>query len=59
MKGRSESKAPARTTLDEVLQSRARRLLDPWVAKNQHPRLVRRLRYGYRFDGPAVVFFES
>jgi len=59
MKGQSESKAPARTTLDEVLQSRARRLLDPWVAKNEHPRLVGRLRYGYRFDGPAVVFFES
>ena len=59
MTGKSESKTPVRSTLDDVLQSRARLLLDPWVAKNEDPRLVGRLKYGYRFEGPAVVFFDS
>jgi hypothetical protein len=53
------SQSPTKSTLDEQLQARARDLLDPWVAKIDDPRLVGRLRYGYRFEGPAVAFFES
>lgn len=51
--------ASAPSTLDDAQRAYARDLLDPWIAKNEDPRLVGRLRYGYRFDGPAVLFFES
>jgi hypothetical protein len=36
-----------------------RALLDPLCVPHGDPKVDAQLRYGYRFEGPAVVFFES
>ena len=53
------SVAPSRCTLSLVQVERAERLLQPFLDKNEDPRLRVRLRYGRRCEGPALIFFES
>lgn len=59
MKRVEQVKSASRSTLSTAQQERARALLDPLLAINDDPRLRGKLRYGYRFEGPAVVYFES
>jgi hypothetical protein len=47
------------STLGAEQRERARSLLEPLLRINDDPRLRGKLRYGYRFEGPAVVYFES
>jgi hypothetical protein len=47
------------STLSDIHVARARALLAPLCAPHRDPSVNARLRYGYRFEGPAVVFFES
>lgn len=54
-----KEKKPARSTLSELQLAQVRTLFDPLCAAHPDPRISSQLRFGYRFEGPAVVYFES
>ena len=54
-----KKKAPAPSTLPELQQAQVRALFEPLCVPHPDPKIASKLRYGYRFDGPAVVYFES
>ena len=56
---RSVPKTAARGSLPDLQAAQVRRLLDPLCVLSGRPEVDSQLRYGYRFEGPAVVFFES
>lgn len=55
-KGRREA-PPACSTLTDLQRAEVRRLFEPLCAPD--PRVSSQLRYGYRLEGPAVVYFEA
>ena len=58
---RKEPKAmtPPRSTLSDIQRARVRALFDPLCVPHPDPKISSQLRYGYRLEGPAVVYFES
>jgi hypothetical protein len=46
------------STLSDAQQARVRSLLEPLCTPHADPKVRAKLQYGYRFEGPAVVFFE-
>lgn len=57
-KGRP-AKVPAQSTLTDLQRAEVRRLLDPLCKPDPRPDVSRQLRFGYRHDGPAVVYFAA
>ena len=54
-----KGKKTARSTLSEIQLAQVRALFDPLCVPHPDPKISSQLRYGYRLDGPSVVFFES
>ena len=52
-------KSTGRGGLSDVHLKQVKRLLDPLCVPHPEARVRDQLRYGYRVEGPAVVFFES
>ncbi len=46
------------STLSDEQQARVRSLLEPLCTPHADPKVRAKLQYVYRFEGPAVVFFE-
>lgn len=53
------TRAPARSTLSDLQLAEVRRLFDPLCVPDSRPRVASLLRYGYRLDGPSIIYFES
>ena len=55
----TKAKATRPSTLPDLQLARVRQLFEPLCVPHPDPKISSKLRYGYRLDGPAVVFFES
>jgi hypothetical protein len=56
---REPSRAGKPSSLTDLQQAEARRLLEPVCRLPADPAVRARLMIGYRFEGPAIVLFES
>lgn len=59
MRKPATQKNPPRSTLADIQLAQVRALFDPLCVPHPDPKIASKLRYGYRLEGPSVIYFET